>query len=99
MNQGIEKLANGYEEWNDILKKSDKSSHEYAEAMTSMKDAMSDVLGTSEEFIDDDFIIKHLDKIEKAAKGDAEAIDALKVALAEDILCNIVAVSNIDEVS
>ena len=99
MNKGIEKLASSFEDWNDILKKSDKSSDEYAKAMSGMKDAMSDVLGTSEEFIDNDFIIDHLEDIEKAAKGDAEAIDRLKVALAEDILCNILVVSDIDQVS
>jgi hypothetical protein len=32
-----------------------------------MKDAMSDVLGTSEEFISDDFIVENLEDIEKAA--------------------------------
>ena len=99
MNKGIEKLASSFEDWNDILKKSDKSSDEYAKAMSGMKDAMSDVLGTSEEFIDNDFIIDHLEDIEKAAKGDAEAINRLKVALAEDILCNILVVSDIDQVS
>jgi hypothetical protein len=99
MNKGIEKLANGFKDWNDILKKSDKSSDEYAKAMSGMKDAMSDVLGTSEEFIDNDFITEHLEDIEKAAKGDADAIDLLKVALAEDILCNILVVSDIDQAS
>ena len=40
-----------------------------------------------------------MEDIEKAAKGDAEAINRLKVALAEDILCNILVVSDIDQVS
>jgi hypothetical protein len=52
-----------------------------------MKDAMSDLLGTSEEFISNDFLKEHLEDIEKAATGDAEAIDRLKIALAEDIIC------------
>jgi hypothetical protein len=67
--------------------------------MSDVKDAMSDVLGTSEEFIDDDFILEHMEDIEKAATGDAEAIDSLRKALATDILCNIMMVDNIDEVS
>ena len=78
MNKGISKLAEGFEEWNSVLENSDESSEEYAEAMEQMKDAMSDVLGTSEEFISNDFITENLEDIEKAAKGDAEAIDRLR---------------------
>ena len=55
MNQGIDKLAEGYKDWNDVLKKSDKSSEEYHKAMSDIKDAMSDVLGVSEDFLSDDF--------------------------------------------
>jgi hypothetical protein len=57
--------------------------------MIDMKDAMSDVLGTSEEFISDDFIVKNLEDIEKAAKGDAEAIDRLSAALGKEIILDI----------
>ena len=99
MNKGIDKLADGFDDWSDVLKKSDKASEEYAAAMTDMKDAMSDVLGTSEEFISNDFIIENLEDIEKAATGDAEAIDRLKIALSEDIICQILAVDNFEDVN
>ena len=89
MNKGIDKLANGFEDWNSILKKSDKSSEEYNKAMSEMKDAMSDVLGVEEDFLSDDFILKNLENIEKAAKGDAEAIDALAIAAGQQILIDI----------
>ena len=89
MNKGIDKLANGFEDWNSILKQSDKSSEEYNKAMSEMKDAMSDVLGVEEDFLSDDFILENMDKIEKAAKGDAEAIDALAIAAGQSILINI----------
>ena len=86
MNKGIDKLADGFEDWSSILKKSDKASEEYSKAMTDMKDAMSDVLGVEEEFLTDDFILKNLEDIEKAATGDAEAIDRLAIAAGREIL-------------
>ena len=89
MNRGIESLAKGYEEWSDILKKSDEGSEEYADAMKDMKKSMSDVLGVQEDFLSDDFILKNMEDIERAAKGDADAIDRLAIAAGQDILMNI----------
>lgn len=89
MNKGIDSLADGFKNWSSILTKSTNSSEEYITAMDEIKDAMSDVLGVSKEFISDDFIIKHLSDIELAAKGDADAIDRLALAAARDILINI----------
>lgn len=90
MNQGIDKLANNWDDWSSILKNSSETSEEYAEAMIGMKDAVSDVLDISSEFVSNDFITEHLSEIEKAAKGDAEAIDALRDALAEDFILNVI---------
>lgn len=95
MNDGIDKLADGFEDWSDVLKNSDESSEEYCDAMSNMKDAMSDVLGVSEEFLSDDFIIDNMDDIAKAAEGDAEAIDRLQIAAANDILINITGEDNL----
>lgn len=89
MNQGVKKLQEGFEDWNSILDKSDEGSEEYVEAMNNMKDAMSDVLGVNEDFISDKFILDHLDDIEKAAKGDAKAIDDLAAALGKEIIYDI----------
>ena len=86
MNRGIEDLAEGFEDWSDILENSDKSSQEYSEAMDDMKSAMSDVLGVSEEFLSDDFILDNMEDIKLAAEGDAEAIDRLAIAAAKDII-------------
>ena len=90
MNQGIDKLANNWDDWSSILKNSSETSEEYAEAMIGMKDAVSDVLDISSEFVSNDFITEHLNEIEKAAKGDAEAIDALRDALAEDFILKVI---------
>lgn len=89
MNKGIDKLADGFEDWSDVLKKSDEGSQEYADAMTGMKKAMSDVLGVSEDFLSNDFIIKNMKDIELAANGDAAAIDRLALAAAKDILIHV----------
>ena len=97
MNQGVEKLAEGIEDWSDVLKNSSKESEEYCNALSDMRDAMSDVLGVSEDFISNDFLVDHLEDIEKAATGDEEAIKRLQSALANDIICQIYAVDNFDE--
>lgn len=89
MNKGIEALSEGIEGWVDILSKSNVASEEYATAMNDIKTAMSDVLGVSEEFISDDFIIEHMEDIKLAAEGNAEAIDRLAIAAARDILINV----------
>lgn len=89
MNNGIETLADNFEDWSEILKKSNPASEEYAEAIIGMKNAMSDLLGVSEEFISNSFIIENMDDIAKAAEGDADAIDRLAIAAAKDILVNI----------
>ena len=88
MNKGIDALSDGFKDWSDVLKKSDKSSEEYAVAMEDMKEAMSDVLGVGEEWLSNDFILNNLEDIEKAANGDAEAIDRLAIAAGKDILVN-----------
>lgn len=89
MNNGIKKLSDNFDGWSDILKKSDSSSQEYYDAMVDIKDAMSDVLGVSEEFLSDDFITNNLDDIALAANGDAEAIDRLALAASKDIIINL----------
>lgn len=96
MNNGIKKLAEGFEEWEDILTKSDKTSQEYSDALNSMQDAVADLLDIEDEYITDSFIQDHLADIEKAANGDAEAIDRLHKELAKEMVINI-ATNNIDQ--
>ena len=88
MNRGIESLADNFEDWNDILKKSSKSSAEYWEALDGMKDAVADLLDVEKDAVGSDFIEKHLKEIEKAAEGNAKAIEELRDAYADDILIN-----------
>ena len=101
MNKGIDKLADGMEDWIDILNKSAVTSQEYAETMYNIKDALADVYDTEMDYISHSFIKEHLDEIQKIATGDEQAIEDLRDALSEDILGNILIenkISNQDEV-
>jgi methyl-accepting chemotaxis protein len=89
MNRGIETLADNMEDWQDILKNSDKSSQEYAEALSGISEAVADVANIDADWITDEFISDNLDLINKAATGSAEAIDELRSALAADIAVQI----------
>lgn len=93
MNNGVEELAENFDDWKDVMKKSSKESEEYHEALSGMQNAVADLLDTEEEYVSDDFLQSHFEDIEKAADGDAEAIDRLKKALAEDIIMK-VAINN-----
>ena len=86
MNNGMDELVSNWEDWSDILKNSSKESQEYAEVMTSVKSALSDVLGVSEDFISNDFVTNHLNDIEAAVMGDTAAIDRLKMAMAQEVV-------------
>lgn len=97
MNDAIDDLANNFDDWKDVLKKSTKGSEEYSKALKGTQKAVSNLLDVSEDYVSDDFIVEHLDDIEKAATGDAEAIDNLKAALAKDIIANIVIENGLDE--
>ena len=86
MNKGIDTLADNFKDWNDILKKSDKTSEEYAQAMTGMKTAVADVLDVEADLLSNDFITSHSEDIQKAATGDADAIDRLRASMDEEII-------------
>lgn len=91
LNRGIDSLADGFKDWNDVLKKSDKGSQEYFEAMQEMKKAMADVLNVSEEMLSNDFISKNLKQIEAASKGSVEALAELQLAAGQDIVLQFLA--------
>lgn len=86
MNKGVESLEKNWKNWSDILKKSSKESEEYADAMMGSKSAMADLLDVTDEFISNDLITNNMEDIAKAAEGDADAIDRLRVAMLEDVV-------------
>lgn len=89
MNKGIDDLADGFEDWSDILKNSTKESVEYVEAMSGMKQSLADVLDVEADLISSDFVTEHLEEIGKAAEGDEAAIDSLRAAMDEEIILKI----------
>ena len=91
MNKGIEDLAEGIEEWTDIMRKSDKTSQEYFESLMHIRDGLANILDTEAEYISASFVQDHLDDITLAAEGNAEAIDRLRDAYADQIVLDIVA--------
>ena len=51
MNKGVESLSKNWENWSDMLKNSSKGSKEYYDALDDTKEALSDLLDISEDFI------------------------------------------------
>lgn len=96
MNEGIDKLADGWEDWSDILKHSSRSSEEYADALSNTREALADILDTSKDYISEDFIREHMDEISEAAKGNVEAIDELHNSLARQIVLDIAIENGLD---
>lgn len=94
MTKGVEQLADNWEDWSSILKKSSKGSEEYFKAAEGTKDALSDLLDISTEFIDLDFVDtlandeESMELMKKAAEGDGEAIDQLRQKALESIVLN-----------
>jgi hypothetical protein len=97
MNKGVETLSENFEEWSDILLNSSETSAEYSKAMSGMKKGLADVLDVEADFISNDFVTEHLDKIKLAAEGDAEAIDFLRSQMDEEIIAK-VSIGKTDEV-
>lgn len=93
MNKGVDKLADGIENWSSILKKSSKTSQEYGQALGEMRGALADVLDVNADLISNDFMTdpENLSLIEQAAKGSGEAIDALRAKMDEQLILNITA--------
>lgn len=86
MNDGIENLAENWEEWDDILKKNSSTSEKYAKAIGGVRKAMSQILGVEESAFTNDFLEKHLNQIAEAAKGDEDAIESLRNSLQDEII-------------
>lgn len=96
MNKGIDALADGFEDWADVLKKSSKESQEYAEALGGIQDALSLIYGVEADYISNDFVVNHLKEIEQAATGSETAIENLRKELAEDIIIQIALYNGLD---
>ena len=91
MNDGVDELADNFEDWSDVLDNSTEASEEYFEALSGLRGAMSKLLDISGDYLSASFLTnaENMELMAAAAKGDAEAIDALRRAALEDIVLNL----------
>lgn len=87
--KGLERLSKNIDKNGDILKKGNKNTLEYAEAMDDTREAVADLVNLSKEDISPQFVLDNFEDIEKAASGDLEAIERLRVAAANEVLVRI----------
>ena len=87
--KGMEALSESIEDNAKILREGDTDSLEYAEAMDDTRQAVADLVNVSKDDISPQFVTDNLDTIEKAAYGDVEAIQQLRIAAANEILIQI----------
>lgn len=90
LNKGIDQLADGFEDWSDVLTKSDQASQEFYEALTGIDEAMSNILNIDTGTLSMDFFTtaENLELMKKAAEGSVEALSGLQLAAATDLLTN-----------
>ena len=99
MNKGLASLKSNYKKISTSLKENKKGTAEYSEAMNDLQDIMGDVLNIDASSLSDGFFesAENLDLMSKAAEGDTDAIEALRIAAATDIVQNCEAYLNGDE--
>ena len=93
---GLDKLEKALDDNIDTIKKADKTNLDYFESLGEVQSALEDAFGVE---IDSDFIESHLEEIQAAATDDIEADEALRELLAQDIICNVMGVSNFDQLN
>lgn len=87
--KGLTDLSNAFAENGDILREGDKSSLEYAAALSDVRQALADVLNISPESISAQFIQDNLAEIERLAMGDIDALNELRAAAGQEIAMNL----------
>ena len=97
LNQGLEDLSDNIDDWKLALEGGADSTGEYISALNDVKDAMGDVLNIDGSALSDDFIVSNLNDIKAAADGDVEAIERLRAAASQDILMQVVGVSDFSQ--
>lgn len=99
LNDAVEDLYDNWDDYKEILdmvnsttydsvdaiKKEIRQSGKLSSTFSKLKSSVAGLLNVSEDMFGDDFIIKNMNKIKKAAEGDEEAIKELQEAAAEEI--------------
>lgn len=97
LNKGVKTLCSNWEDFNSIMIDSEASAEDLAEIMPEVNDAVQDMLNLSDEqfaLLPPDFAKKHWDLINDVTNGVEGAIDELRNKAGEEILLNIDAVLN-----
>lgn len=94
--KGLDTLTSSYDDWKEALKSKDELKK--ITALSEMKAAFADILNITDELAEEgmtlgdhfgNYLIEHLDTVEKAADGDKQAILELSRVATEDILLQI----------
>ena len=80
-NKGIDNLSSVLSDNANALKKSNKGTWDYYEALGKVKKAASDLLGIE---VSTEYVEEHLEDLQKAVDGDEEAIKRLQKTAAVD---------------
>ena len=94
LDRGIQNLNNNLEDYKNALSDSNKGTAEYSKTLDAFKKDLADIFGIDDaDLITDSFAETVLasEDLQKALNGDIEAIQRLKMAVADDIMINIVA--------
>ena len=86
MNKGVTSLVDNWEDWSKALKTNKKTSQDWAKAAAACTKTIADLIGASEDLeLPADFFesTDNLALLEKAAQGDAKAIDLLGISVAQ----------------
>lgn len=96
MNKGVKTLHDNWKNMGKVLKKTDHTTTDYADALSQAHEALADLVGaTDAAAIPMDFLdsttksgAEHLALLEKAANGDVQAINLLGLAVGEETVKN-----------
>ena len=100
LNDAVEDLYDNWDDYSEILdmvnstaydsvdaiKKEIAQSGKLSSTFSKLKSSVADLLDVSEDMFGDDFVIKNMKKIKKAAEGDEKAIKELQEAATEEIV-------------
>ena len=97
LNKGVKTLCSNWKDFNDVMTDSEASAEDLAEIMPEVNEAVQDMLNLSDEqfaLLPPDFAKKHWKLINDVTNGVDGAIDELRNKAGEEILLNIDAVLN-----
>lgn len=86
MNRGLQDLHDNIDDYVTSLKTANPMSESYAIAIKGIADSLGQTLGIDGKYLNTQFIVDNLEKIQKAADGDVASIESLRSLLASNLL-------------